>query len=31
MYTDDGFTFDENLITAKNGILTIKGDATIRA
>lgn len=31
LYTDDGFTFDENLITAKNGILTIKGDATIRA
>ena len=31
LYTDEGFTFDENLITAKNGILTIKGDATIRA
>jgi hypothetical protein len=31
LYTDDGFTYDENLITAKNGILNIKGDATIRA
>ena len=31
LYTDEGFEFDESLITAKNGILTIKGDATIRA
>lgn len=31
LYTDDGFTYDENLITAKNGILNIKGDATVRA
>lgn len=31
LYTDEGFTYDENLITAKNGILNIKGDATIRA
>lgn len=31
LYTDEGFTFNEDLITAKNGILTIKGDATIRA
>ena len=31
LYTDDGFTYDEDLITAKNGILNIKGDATIRA
>lgn len=31
LYTDEGFTFNEDLITAKNGILNIKGDATIRA
>ena len=31
LYTDDGFAYDENLITAKNGILNIKGDATVRA
>ena len=31
LYTDEGFEFDESLITANNGILTIKGDATIRA
>lgn len=31
LYTDEGFTYNEDLITAKNGILNIKGDATIRA
>lgn len=31
LYTDEGFTFNEDLITAKNGILNIKGDASIRA
>lgn len=31
LYTDEGFTFNEDLVTAKNGILTINGDATIRA
>lgn len=31
LYTDEGFTFNEDLITAKNGILNIKGDAAIRA
>ena len=31
LYTDDGFTYNEDLITAKNGILNIKGDATVRA
>lgn len=31
LYTDAGFAFNEDLITAKNGILTINGDATIRA
>lgn len=31
LYTDEGFTFNEDLITAKNGILNIKGDATVRA
>lgn len=31
LYTDEGFEFDENLITAKNGILTIKGSLDVRA
>ena len=31
LYTDEGFAFNEDPITAKNGILNIKGDATIRA
>lgn len=31
LYTDDGFNYSEELIKAKNGILTIKGDVTFRA
>ena len=31
LYTDDGFNYKEELIKAKNGILTIKGDITFRA
>ena len=31
MYTDNGFDFDEGLIKAKNGILTIKGNLNINA
>ena len=31
LYTDDGFTYSEDLIKARNGILTIKGDITFRA
>ena len=31
LYTDDGFTYGEDLIKARNGILTIKGDITFRA
>ena len=31
LYTDDGFNYKEELIKARNGILTIKGDITFRA
>lgn len=31
LYTDNGFQFNEDLIKAKNGILTIKGNLTINA
>ena len=31
LYTDDGFNYSEELIKARNGILTIKGDITFRA
>lgn len=31
LYTDDGFNYKEDLIKARNGILTIKGDITFRA
>lgn len=31
LYTDDGFAFSEELIKAKNGALTIKGNVTFRA
>lgn len=31
LYTDDGFSYKEELIKARNGILTIKGDITFRA
>lgn len=31
LYTDNGFDFDEGLIKAKNGILTIKGNLNINA
>lgn len=30
LYKDDGFEYPEDLITAKNGVLTIKGDITFR-
>lgn len=31
LYTDEGFNYKEELIKARNGILTIKGDITFRA